>query len=76
MADRLTIRERLAWPFDVPTLRRIERLWVRHSIAFPDNAFAPTVPLQVVIHFPWDPAVRLFAGERISFDRGELAAPG
>lgn len=27
------IRERLAWPFDVPTLRRIKRLWVRHSIA-------------------------------------------
>ena len=22
-----------AWPFDVPTLRRIKRLWVRHSIA-------------------------------------------
>ena len=33
MADPSTIRQRLAWPFDVPTLRRIKRLWVRHSIA-------------------------------------------
>lgn len=28
-----TIQQRLGWPFDVPTLRRIKRLWVRHSIA-------------------------------------------
>jgi len=28
-----TVRQRLSWPFDVPTLRRIKRLWVRHSIA-------------------------------------------
>jgi hypothetical protein len=28
-----TIQERLGWPFDVPTLRRIKRLWIRHSIA-------------------------------------------
>ena len=28
-----SIRHRLAMPFDVPTLRRIKRLWVRHSIA-------------------------------------------
>ena len=28
-----SIRARLAMPFDPPTLRRIKRLWVRHSIA-------------------------------------------
>ena len=28
-----SIRQRLAMPFDAPTLRRIKRLWVRHSIA-------------------------------------------
>jgi predicted ester cyclase len=28
-----SIQERLGRPFDVPTLRRIKRLWVRHSIA-------------------------------------------
>jgi hypothetical protein len=28
-----TIQHRLRLPFDVPTLRRIKRLWVRHSIA-------------------------------------------
>ena len=33
MADRSTIRQRLAWRFDVATLRRIKRLWVQHSIA-------------------------------------------
>lgn len=152
MADASTIRQRLAWPFDVPTLRRIKRLWVRHSIAedardidgliatlaadcvyeivptgqrwdghagarafytdlfaaFPDNRFALTdivvgpqgvievatltgtnlgpwagvapsglpVRLRILIHFPWDPGARLFAGERIYFDRGELATDG
>lgn len=33
MSHDPSIRHRLAWPFDVPTLRRIKRLWVRHSIA-------------------------------------------
>lgn len=33
MPDTSTIRQRLSWPFDVATLRRIKRLWVRHSIA-------------------------------------------
>ena len=31
------------------------------------------VELRILIHFPWDPAARLFAGERIYLDRGELA---
>jgi hypothetical protein len=149
MVREWSIRQRLAWPFDVPTLRRIKRLWVRHSIAedardidsliatlapdcvyeilptaqrweghvgarafytelfaaFPDNAFELTdivvgpqgvievatltgtnlgpwagappsglpVRLRIIIHFPWDQDHRLFAGERIYFDRGELA---
>jgi hypothetical protein len=149
MSAETTIRQRLAWPFDVPTLRRIKRLWVRHSIAedardidglvatlapdcvyeivptgqrweghagarafytelfgaFPDNAFALTdivvgpqgvfevatltgtnlgpwagappsglpVELRILIHFPWDPEARLFAGERVYFDRGDWA---
>jgi len=30
------------------------------------------VDLQVLILFPWDPATRLFLGERIWFDRGQL----
>jgi predicted ester cyclase len=144
-----TIQERLGWPFDVATLRRIKRLWVRHSIAedrrdvdglvatlapdclyeivptgqrweghagarqfytelfaaFPDNAFEladivigpqgvfevatlsgtnlgpwagapPTklpVRLRIIINFPWDQRTSLFGGERIYFDRGELA---
>ncbi len=33
MPTESTIRQRLAWPFDVATLRRIKRLWIRHSIA-------------------------------------------
>ena len=33
------------------------------------------VDLEVLILFPWDPAARLFTGERIWFDRGTLAAP-
>ncbi len=144
-----TIQERLGWPFDVATLRRIKRLWVRHSIAedrrdidglvatlapdcvyeivptgqrweghagarafytelfaaFPDNAFELTdivigpqgvfevatlsgtnlgpwagapptrlpVRLRIIILFPWDQRTSLFGGERIYFDRGELA---
>ena len=32
------------------------------------------VRLTILIHFPWDPASRLFAGERVYFDRGELAS--
>jgi predicted ester cyclase len=28
-----TIQERLAWPVEAATYRRIKRLWVRHSIA-------------------------------------------
>jgi hypothetical protein len=31
------------------------------------------VSLDVLILFPWDPATRLFRGERIWFDRGALA---
>jgi len=31
------------------------------------------VDLQILILFPWDPATRLFLGERIWFDRGQLA---
>ena len=144
-----TIQERLGRPFDVATLRRIKRLWVRHSIAedrrdvdglvatlapdcvyeivptgrrweghvgardfyaelfaaFPDNAFELTdivigpqgvfevatlsgtnlgpwagapptrlpVRLRIIILFPWDQRTSLFGGERIYFDRGELA---
>ncbi len=30
------------------------------------------VELEVLILFPWDPAARLFTGERIWFDRGDL----
>lgn len=32
------------------------------------------VRLTVVIHFPWDPAVGLFAGERIYLDRAAFGA--
>ena len=151
MSEPTTIRRRLARPFDGPTLRRIKRLWIRHSIAedardidgliatlapecvyeivvtgqrweghdgarafytelfgaFPDNAFALTdivigpqgvfevatltgtnlgpwagvppsglpISLRVLIHFPWDEEAGLFGGERIYFDRGDLAGP-
>jgi len=37
---------------------------------------APTnrpIRLTIVIHFPWDRSARLFAGERVYFDRAELA---
>ena len=33
MSGATSIQHRLGRPFDVPTLRRIKRLWVRHSIA-------------------------------------------
>ena len=33
MTERPSIRRRLARPFDPAELRRIKRLWVRHSIA-------------------------------------------
>jgi predicted ester cyclase len=33
MAERSTIRERLAWPASAELHRRIRRLWQRHSIA-------------------------------------------
>jgi hypothetical protein len=33
MSERPSIRHRLARPFDPAELRRIKRLWVRHSIA-------------------------------------------
>ncbi|MFL5675419.1 MAG: ester cyclase [Chloroflexota bacterium] len=33
MSERPSIRRRLARPFDPAELRRIKRLWVRHSIA-------------------------------------------
>lgn len=33
MPHERTIQQRLALPFDGPALRRIKRLWVRHSIA-------------------------------------------
>jgi predicted ester cyclase len=144
-----SIQARLARGYDPAELRRIKRLWVRHSIAedrrdidgliatlaadciyeivptgqrwnghagarqfyeelfgaFPDNAFALTeivvgpqgvfeaatltgtnqgpwagappsglpVSLQVLILFPWDRATERFGGERIWFDRGQLA---
>jgi hypothetical protein len=144
-----TVQARLARDFDRAELRRIKRLWVRHSIAedrrdvdgligtltpdcryeifptrqaweghagartfytelfaaFPDNRFALSdivigpqgvfevailtatnqgpwagvaasglpVSLEVLIHFPWDPATERFTGERIWFDRGTLA---
>jgi hypothetical protein len=32
------------------------------------------IALEVLILFPWDPVSRLFLGERIWFDRGEIAA--
>jgi predicted ester cyclase len=31
------------------------------------------VRLTIIIHFPWDPETGLFAGERVYFDRWELA---
>jgi predicted ester cyclase len=31
------------------------------------------VRLTIIIHFPWDRAAQLFAGERVYFDRAELA---
>ena len=31
------------------------------------------VRLRIIIHFPWDERTSLFGGERIYFDRGELA---
>jgi predicted ester cyclase len=31
------------------------------------------VALEVLILFPWDPGTRLFLGEKIWFDRGEIA---
>jgi predicted ester cyclase len=146
-----SIQARLARGYDPAELRRIKRLWVRHSIAedrrdidgliatlsadctyeivptgqrweghagahrfytelfgaFPDNAFALTdivvgpqgvfevatltgtnlgpwagappsglpVSLQVLILFPWDRSAERFGGERIWFDRGQLAVP-
>jgi predicted ester cyclase len=152
VTTRTPIKERLARPFDPAELRRIKRLWVRHSIAedrrdidgllatlapdcvyeiavsgqrweghagardfytelfgaFPDNAFALSeivigpqgvfevatltgtnqgpwagtppsglaVSLEVLIHFPWDPATGLFGGERIWFDRAGATADG
>ncbi len=33
------------------------------------------VEMTIVIHFPWDPAARLFAGERIHLDRGAFPSP-
>jgi hypothetical protein len=148
-SHRGSVRARLARGFDPAELRRIKRLWVRHSIAedardidgliatlsedcvyeivptgqrwegqagarefytelfaaFPDNAFELTdivigpqgvievatlrgtnlgpwagapptqlpVRLRIIIHFPWDERTSLFGGERIYFDRGELA---
>jgi predicted ester cyclase len=30
------------------------------------------VRLQIIIHFPWNPAAQLFAGEKVYFDRGAL----
>lgn len=39
---------------------------------------APTgqpVQLQIIIHFPWDPAAQKFAGEKVYFDRAALAPP-
>jgi hypothetical protein len=149
LIGRSSVKERLGRPFDPAELRRIKRLWARHSIAedrrdieglvatlssdcvyeivptgqrweahtgarafyselfgaFPDNAFALSdivigpqgvfevatltgtnlgpwagaeatglpIALQVLIHFPWDPATERFSGERIWFDRGALA---
>ena len=32
------------------------------------------VHLQIIIHFPWDPAAGKFAGEKIYFDRAALSA--
>jgi hypothetical protein len=31
------------------------------------------VRLEVIIHFPWDPAAGKFAGEKVYFDRAALA---
>jgi predicted ester cyclase len=31
------------------------------------------VRLNIIIHFPWNPAAEKFAGERVYFDRGALA---
>ena len=32
------------------------------------------IALEVLILFPWDPVTRLFLGERIWFDRGEISS--
>lgn len=34
------------------------------------------VRLRIIIHFPWDPAAQKFAGEKVYFDRAEMAAGG
>ena len=42
----------------------------------PWAGLAPTgqpVRLQIIIHFPWDPAAEKFAGEKVYFDRAALS---
>jgi predicted ester cyclase len=43
----------------------------------PWAGLAPTgrpVRLEVLIHFPWDPAAEKFAGEKVYFDRAALSS--
>jgi predicted ester cyclase len=43
----------------------------------PWAGIAPTgqpVRLQIIIHFPWNPAAEKFAGEKVYFDRAALSA--
>ena len=43
----------------------------------PWAGLAPTgrpVRLQIIIHFPWDPAAGKFAGEKVYFDRAALSS--
>ena len=75
MADGGSIRARLARPFDPAELRRIKRLWVRHSTAEDrrdiEGLVATLAPDRVL---PWDPPTRRFRGERIWLGRGLAGA--
>jgi predicted ester cyclase len=54
----------------------IEVAWMAGTHQGEWAGMAPTgqpVRLQIIIHFPWDPAAQKFAGENIYFDRAALA---
>src|SRR5215213_9395110 len=55
----------------------IEVAWMTGTHQGEWAGIAPTgqpVHLQIIIHFPWDPATQKFAGEKVYFDRAALAA--